>query len=51
MTDSQPLERERDPSATSSTSALTVPSALLPEKGALPLGVMLIFVMLSLIHI
>lgn len=49
MTDSQPLERERDPSATSSTSALTVPSALLPEKGALPLGVMLIFVMAALV--
>lgn len=48
MTDSQPSERERDPSATTSRNALTA-SAVPPEKGALPLGVMLIFVMAALV--
>ena len=49
MTDSQPSDPESGPSTPSSTSALTVPSALLPEKGALPLGVMLILVMAALV--
>lgn len=48
MTDSQPSEQERDPSATTSRHALAA-SALPPEKGALPLGVMLIFVMAALV--